>query len=239
MAFGCQGPFVNGTGGWCGCDCKCCPPDDMVQSILLTFGPPAPAPMAAGEYTANHHLNLPGPPQEMPEFDTSPIVSENMRFVFGAPGPLCSVPCEAFNVIIKPGPVNPLCGFQVINGNIIAVGNGFVTADPLTHTIPDCGTIQILINGQVPPVLVADGQLITVTLMYLDPWNEFCCACVELVQVPGMYLRAIEKGKLFKYAMVGKKPKINPLTGLKMVVIDKAEVRRRIEARMKQLRRKK
>jgi len=239
MATGCQGPFVNGTGGWCGCDCKCCPPPDMVEAVLITYGPPPPVPMASREYTTEYeNLELPGPPQDMPEFDMEPIMSKDRRFVFGGPGSTCSVPCTTFTVTLEPGGPTPVCGFQVNNGNIIAVGNGTVTVTPLTKDVPDCGTIKILVNGQTPPVFVNDGAGISVTLEYEDPWNSFCCACVEISEVPAMYLRAIHKGRLFRHAMVGNKYKIDPRTGLNIIVIDKAELKRRIETRRRQLRRK-
>jgi hypothetical protein len=244
MATGCQGPFVNGSGGWCGCDCRCCPPEDMITCVLIVYGPPPeqPMPMTQGSFTADHGLELPGPPQEMPSFER-PSLSFDGRFIFGGPAQTCSVPCEAFNVRVTPGGPTPLCGFQYTNGEIIAVGNGHVTADPIDRDVPGCGTLKVQINGQDPPVFVNDGGVITVTLFYEDPWNSFCCECIEILEVPGCYqmamLRPMGMRGLLKRSMKAGKPRINPTTGLPMIVMDKKEIIRRLQQRQANLRRHK
>lgn len=237
MATGCTGPFVNGTGGWCGCNCKCCPPADMVTSVTVVFGPPPPLPLAETTQRSNYahkDLNLPGPPQEIPSFDNKAILSKDKRFLFGGPSMACSVPCNTWSILLTPAAPAPVCGFQVHDCVIKAVGNGWVQATPSTYVVPDCGTIKVEINGLDSPVYVTDGSIITITLTYTDPWNIWCCACVEVCPTAGMSVMS-----LLRYKTTSGKQRIDPETGLPIVVIDKAELLRRVIERRQRLRRKK
>ncbi len=216
----------------------------MVTAVTVVFGPPAPS-MAAEdlpqeEYTDdNYGLDLPGPPQEMPSFDEPQPISHDKGFLFGGPSRTCSVPCATWDVILTPATGNtPLCGFQVHDCNIIAVGNGNVMATPVTHDVPSCGTIKVQINGMDPPVFVTDGSTITVSLVYQDPWNVWCCACIEVCPHAMLGMMGIMKS-LLRYKTGKGKVKLDPKTNRPIIVIDKKELMRRIIERRQRLRRKK
>lgn len=70
-----------------------------------------------------------------------------------------------------------VCCIEYNGGTFRAVGNGYVditfSQPPPTGT---CGTFEVLINGQVPPVYVTDGTILTITVNSEDP---VCCPCSQ------------------------------------------------------------
>ena len=244
---GCQGPFKRGSGGVCGCDCKCCPPPCCCLvsvffdcgsdvSIINPDGCPSVTPVASlwGD------LNLPSPPQEIPEFTHEPIASPDFKFTLGSKSASCSVPCETVCVPVSCGGITPCCCIEIVDGILLAVGNGFVTA-PATISLPDCDPLTVLINGFPPPVFVCDCDPIVVTLI---SGNE-CCCCNQIgvlcspCPAPVGYHRPIRPLWRRKVDPRLGKTKINPKTGRPILVLDKMELARRLIARQKKLQRRK
>jgi len=252
MNTGCQGPFCHGTGGWCGCNCKCCPPPccpvitvffdcGAPQSTAnpggCVFSPPV-MPMAWSEIS----VPLPAP---IPEFSQKPIISEDKRFMFGAGVSNCSVPCQTICVELKCGGLGmPCCCLELIDGKILSVGNGYVTA-PATVEIPGCLTATVLINGLPPPVFVQDCQEVIVTLVT----NNDCCTCEQVdakcgtCPIPILTFASsfAKNNPLWKRKIDARsgKTKINPKSGKPILGIDKNELIKRILNRMKKSRRRK
>lgn len=242
MATGCQGPFCHGTGGWCGCNCKCCPPPccPVVSArFQCVLNPPCPPAMAEDIVWQD---GLPEPPQPMPTFDKKPIFSKNKNFLFGGPFPTStSLPVQAICVPIFPGSPG-VCCFEVINGGIVAVGNGYVNAPTSIVADNGCNNYKVKINGKVPPVWVNDCDPIVITL---EP-VETCCVC-QLVDIScgpcqnNIGMLYLPQNRLWKKLInrSNNKIRINPETGLPYIYIDKAELLRRIIERRQKLRRKK
>lgn len=373
MATGCQGPFCHGTGGWCGCNCKCCPPPccpvvsvrfqcvlnppctvsvcccpDPVPDTLhmkISLGTPAGCPplnnltwqivydsvnewwygettvmsdpgcgpqvlvkltmtlkcnisciweatltidnpvtsitffptvvscnplhlqvaswtlpgcpLCSGASTTSFDItanapspfmmgqdNLPGPPQPMPKFDKKPIFSKKKNFLFGGPFPTStSLPIQPVCVPISTAGAQPgVCCFEIIDGGIVAVGNGYVNAPTSIVSDNGCDSYNVKINGQTPPVWVNDCQAVVVTL---EPVNS-CCVCEFLDLSCGpceasATMLYLPQSRLWKKLVnrSNNKIRINPETGLPYVYIDKAELIRRVIERRQKLRRKK
>lgn len=379
MATGCQGPFCHGTGGWCGCNCKCCPPPccpvvsvrfqcvenppcppcpladlpdtlcieimepesgclcgggvgnltrvpgtniwtgtipntngtdtcnwpdlnatfsfcecnpadpdtDTFSLVVDNLGCSSPETVAAepvlscgnDPFEAIFDVNfdcvgadcdgavmikvyecpigllaLPGPPQPMPKFDKKTIMSKNRRFLFGGPFPTStSLPIQPVCVPLVPGggsamfgglfgdPLPGVCCFEIIDGQIIAVGNGYVNAPASITADNGCEAYTVLLNGQTPPVWVNDCEPITVTV---TP-DDSCCVCefidIQCGPCDGMGMLYAPSNRLWKKVVsnTNKKVKINPKTGLPYIYIDKTELLRRVVARRQHLRRRK
>lgn len=189
--------------------------------------------------TPNYELKLPDPPQTMPEFDMTPIMSKDRRFLFGGPAQTCSIPCTTYDVNLIPNSVLPVCGFQVNNCIIKAVGNGWVNISPnYVLDIPNCGKVDVLVNGLPSPVYVTDGSIIDISLYYEPGWNADCCSSIIACPVKCLSAQSMVKN-LLRYKMKEGKMRINPETGLPIVVIDKKELLRRIIERRQKSRRKK
>lgn len=237
MRTGCQGPFCHGTGGWCGCNCKCCPPPCCnVISVYFECGSTATETNPDGCETVNlwDHLDLPGPPQDMPSFTNERIISKDGKFVFGATAGDCSVPCETVCVPVTVGPTMPACCLELLAGRIYSVGNGYVTApatiDPNNGIYPyDCQLYNVKLNGQEPPIFVNDCEEIIVTL---EPVSE-CCECTQV----DIRCAPCSSVALFTKKMVDGNVKLNPKTGKPYVYLNKKELMRRLKLRREQLRR--
>lgn len=247
---GCEGPFKNGTGGWCGCNCKCCPPPCcQIISVYFQCGAPLTPENPYGcdfeESCASFTPMSCDPPlsfmpPQIPKFNLKPIVSEDKKFTLGGGSTTCSVPCDTVCVEVYCGGILPCCCLQLIGGIIYAVGNGYVTA-PSTVEIPGCGEANVLLNGMTPPIFVLDGEIVTVTLTF-DPEYPECCCCCEQIDIDcspcsGAFAN---KQSLWKRKVDPRtgKTKINPKTGKPMIVINKKELIKRVISRIRSSRRK-
>lgn len=271
MQTGCQGPFVNGTGGFCGCDCKCCPPTcckiisvffqcgadfsmdnpdgckfsmsllSLTEDPLLAECGPFPnleAPISLIWADLVSHIPIP----ELPKFHTEPILSEGGQFRLGGGSVPCTVPCKNICVEVTcGGGPTPCCCLQLTDGKIISVGNGYVTAPTTVPIDNDCTEGTVFLNGMAPPIFVNDGQQITVTV---TPQDTDCCECqqtdIQCAPCP-MSMGFASKGfPLWKRKTDSRtgKIKINPKTGLPIIVINKAELKRRILERTSSSRRR-
>ena len=341
---GCAGPFVNGVGGWCGCNCKCCPPpgspgatatmyfrccssggscqqpcsNDSFECTVTTPGPdpctyfngtftltwdetkccywcdtinttwclslypsgweldfgggnidpatgnaynvtvaaytssdtscdssitltkfqgggscwealPASITFTGGSSSkptpnAYRDVQLPEWDQKIPSFTEPRPVSPDGTFVLGDNG---SIPCEVIPVEVKCASVDGCCGLQTINGKIVAVGNGYVTATTPISADNGCGEYDVTLNGATPPVWVNDGDIITVELISTGSG----CTCTPI----GTEIKPIVRlWKKLTDRRTGKM-KINPKTGKPRIVLDKGELLRRIQLRQERL----
>lgn len=243
MNTGCQPPYCHGTGGWCGCNCKCCPPPCCpIIAVYFECGSYCAAPTMLNAQipsgTPWDKLPIQGLPQsELPEFDPNPILSENGRFSFGDSP--CSIPCETRCVELFCGGFGmPCCCLELLNGKIYSVGNGYVDANETIILQEECGNAgTVLINGQPPPVFVQDCEEIIVTIVPDDP---SCCSCTQVdVQCAPCSLMA-NKSPLWKRKIDPRtgKTKVNPTTGKPFIVMDRFELKKRVLARINQLKRR-
>jgi hypothetical protein len=245
MNTGCSGPFCHGKGGWCGCNCKCCPPPCCpVIAVFFDCGAPQTPqnpqgcvfspPMSAWD---DIQVPLPAP---MPEFSRKPIVSDDKRYAFGQSVSNCSVPCETICVELRCGGSDkPCCCLELLNGKIFSVGNGYVTA-PSTVSIPGCETADVYINGFPPPVFVNDCEEIHVTIVT----ENDCCQCQQIdatCSLCPVSLRYARQKPLWSRKVDARtgKMKINPKSGMPIITINRTELIKRIFTRIKMLRRKK
>lgn len=253
MKTGCQGPFVNGTGGFCGCNCKCCPPTCCpFVAVYFDCGSAAtpenpsgctfPMSLAPRENPLWTDLTPQLPTPELPEFNNDPILSKDGRFRLGTGSVPCSVPCSNICVELTcGGGETPCCCIQIKDGKILSVGNGYVTAPTTIPIDNDCTEATVFLNNMPPPIFVNDGQEIIVTLM---PMDAECCECrqteVLCAQCPKPMGFANKLYPLLQRKTDKRtgKIKINPKTGLPLITINKAELVRRILARTQKSRRR-
>ena len=258
MQTGCQGPYVNGTGGFCGCNCKCCPPECCkVISVYFDCGSPYDAvdapdgctvscapfllPMRiSNEQLANsswENLALPTPTPELPEFSNLPIISKDGKFQLGTGCVPCTIPCSNVCVELRCGGGDtPCCCLQLISGKIYSVGNGYVTAPTTVAIESSCEYATVYLNGMPPPIFINDGEEIIVTLIPID---ETCCKCcqvdVKCAPCPmamGFASRQIPLWIRKTDKLTGK-TKINPKTGLPLLAINKRALIQRMKERAK------
>lgn len=247
MNTGCQGPFCHGKGGFCGCNCKCCPPP-CCPCIMVYFQccPPPTLGVSPGELSSpvttwdNLPLEIPIP--ELPGFNSTPIFSTDKRFTLGFESVTGSCPCETVCVKIKCGGFDlPCCCLELLDGIIYSVGNGYVTA-PTTVIIPECGEATVYINGSPPPVFVNDCEPIVVTLVVTLVVDSPCCA-TECQQIEAICTPCdsplMVKTPLWKRQIDLRtgKTKINPNTGKPIIVISKRELMKRVLDKIKQSKR--
>lgn len=163
----CVPPYCHGTGDWCGCNCRCCPPP-CCDLIRLTYH--------CGSHTSGCGLGeesfecvCDGPVlggftelAEFPTFDQEAFLfslkdNELAAQLFGGPSSVpCSVPCQPIYVdLITDG-----CCLEILGGTIYAVGSGIVSASIAAS--PDCGfcgangpTISTDCCGEIPEILAA------------------------------------------------------------------------------------
>lgn len=251
MSTGCQPPYCHGTGGFCGCNCKCCPPPCCpVISVYFQCCQPMPLELTQSAATSLAWDNLPlnGPILEkLPEFSEEPIISEDGNFSlgFGSGPPSC--PCVTTCVELQCGGFGmPCCCLELLDGVIYSVGNGYVTA-PTTVNVPGCGEATVLINGLPPPVFVNDCDIIVVTLMVIvtDPP---CCTSqcyqidVQCSPCPSPMAMAGDSPRtpLWKRKIDPRtgKTKINPNTGRPIITVSKSELLKRVIKRINQSKRR-
>lgn len=254
MRTGCQPPYCHGTGGFCGCNCNCCPPPccpviaayfdcGALRSPLNPAGCDFPTPFAAT--WDNLHLQTPVP-DELPDFNNNPIFSADGDFTLGCGSVPCSIPCRTVCVELRCGGMGmPCCCLELLDGVIYAVGNGYVTA-PTTVDMGDCGIGTVLINGLPPPVFVEDCEIITVEIvtqiLTIDAGSCPCmcrCTLIDLQCAPCFTPMAMTK-PLWKRKVDARtgKTKLNPNTGKPIIVIDKNELMKRIKKRLQGRRKK-
>lgn len=241
MNTGCQGPYCHGTGGFCGCNCKCCPPPCCpVISVYFQCCPPPSSGLTSQPAPATSWDNLPVDipiAKELPDFTSKPIFSEDKRFILGLGSNPPSCPCETTCVELQCGTNLPCCCLELLGGIIYSVGNGYVTA-PSTIEVPNCGMANVFINGLSPPVFVNDCEEINVSLVVTD----MSCCPTQCVQIEALCspcpLMMTAKTPLWRRKIDARtgKTKINPTTGKPIILLNKAELIKRVLSRKKKSR---
>lgn len=136
----------------------------------------------------------------------------------------------------------PCCCLELLAGKIYSVGNGYVTA-PTSVSVSGCGEALVYINGSPPPVFVSDCEEITVTIELI---NQTCCTVCQQIDVqcapcePMAMTMAMTKTPLTRRKIDPRtgKTKINPNTGTPIIVINKNELIRRVEDRIRRSQRR-
>lgn len=257
MKTGCVPPYCHGTGGFCGCNCRCCPPPCCpVIAVYFDCGalrtqdnPAGCDPPTSFAETAWSNLELEFPAPELPDFSDKPIFSADGSFTLGCGSVPCSIPCRTVCVELKCGGFGlPCCCLELLGGKIFSVGNGYVTAPTTIDMGGGCGIGTVLINGSPPPVFVNDCEEITVELITeiftIDSGSCPCiCKCtqVDIQCTPCFTPMAMSKAKPFWKRKVDPrtgKTKINPNTGQPIIVISKKELMKRVLMRIKKSKRR-
>ena len=173
----CTPPLCNGTGGWCGCNCNCCPPSGCCTTVTQEFKCGTPyadyegtpndgcqcttAPFWAGLQLAEGELSIP-----MPNFSFD--AEDEDEFVWALTNG-CSIPCATVSVTIS----TTGCCLQVVGSTITVVGSGTVSASGGTGGPASCGTITVNVNGTPGSAVLNNCDTVTITLTSA----ESCCTC--------------------------------------------------------------
>jgi hypothetical protein len=173
----------------------------------------------------------------IPDFELKPILSEDKQFSLGDFALACSVPCETVCVEVRCGGIRPCCCLELLNGKIIAVGNGYVTAQPTNISFPECGDLTVLINGQPPPVFVRDCEEVKITIETGDSGSPDQCCCCEQIDIKCGRCPTSSRTSLWKRKIDTRTGQvtINPKTGKAAIYIDKQELIKRIIDRNRKL----
>lgn len=193
----CVPPYCLGTGGWCGCNCKCCPPSPCyatytyvydcgtLESEWYTGGGPnfgCPCPPFVP-------FRAPTMPIEFPDFNYRLLQEDESGFVFAqsSSDPACIIPCAAHNIVLN----TTGCCLYGSGFSFTAVGSGTVTLSPCPNT--PCGTFTCDINGGGASVSVSDCDVVDVTI---TPPSANCCDCC-LTGIFKMNKKAFTSSKFF------------------------------------------
>jgi hypothetical protein len=190
MTTACVPPFSRGVGGWCGCNCKCCPPP-CCSVITVKFecgtpfnqwgGPDPDLGCTCATQTPLLARNVPKP-IEMPTFSFEPIISEDEQFVFAlgggssVPGS-CTVPCSTITLTLT---TTGCCLELTSDNNVYTVGAGTVTATLSTQG--GCTPLTPLVNGTPNSVYLSDGVLVTADIQVGTAPPANCCLCCQVSQ---------------------------------------------------------
>lgn len=196
--------YANGTGGWCGCNCNCCPPQPLYSTVTVVFcvGTPAsdwagPLPDLGCDCGPVHEItkvglrskNLPAL-QAMPAFGQEDFLgSDDGLFVFALSAGGC-IPAHTVTVTYSTTGL----GFWVSGTTIYAVGGGTVTAVADTASIVGCGTLTPLVNGSPSTATVSDGDTITPGLLNSD--STYGCTVCEEGFTPVSMMKALQLGEI-------------------------------------------
>ncbi len=251
MRTGCQPPYCHGTGGFCGCNCNCCPPPCCpVISVYFDCGTPYNDPdnlagchFDAMPFATTAWDNLEIQPQvspDLPNFSDTPIFSENGDFTLGCGSVPCSIPCSTVCVEVECGGFGmPCCCLELLDGKIYSVGNGYVTA-PTTIDVGGCGIAYVYLNGSPPPIFVNDCEEIVVTISgFTVAFGSCPCPCrceqIDIKCSPCVTPMAMAAKPLWKRKIDPRtgKTKLNPNTGRPIIVINKKELMKRVLKRIK------
>ena len=132
----------------------------------------------------------------------------------------------------------PCCCLELLDGIILSVGNGYVTA-PTNVSAGQCGNALVYINGSPPPVFVEDCEPIEVTLVLTDGTCCTTCSPIDIACAPCPITSFAARKPLFKRKVDLRtgKVKLNPNTGKPIIVLNKTELLKRIKHRMGQSKR--
>lgn len=179
-------PYCHGTGGWCDCNCRCCPPDPCCSSITVRFecgttqgswdGPPPNNGCPCGVGTSFRVAGA-SAPVDFPEFSYEPLASDDGEFVFALANG-CSIPCATVSVTVT----TTGCCLELLGNTIYVIGNGTVSASISGSADPLCGTLTAKINGGSDSEFLNDCEIVSVTL---ENSEGECCSCCEIDKTCG------------------------------------------------------
>ena len=190
----CNPPYCLGSGSWCACNCKCCPPSPCYASWKYTYE----CGTAFGEWYTGGGTDLgcvctfsfraPTMPIEFPDFSYRQLLEDENGFVFaqgGAPGtdPACIIPCANHEIVLS----TTGCCLYGSGFSFTAIGAGTVSLSPCPTSVCS-GNFTCDINGGGSSVSVSDCATVTVTI---TPPSANCCSCC-LVHSAGTIKKVIQ-----------------------------------------------
>lgn len=176
----CTPPYCLGTGDYCGCNCKCCPPNPCYTSwtyIYLCGSSISeyPAGCDCTPITSVPAMKNPGPSLgvdfpdfDFPEFKDAEENGTEKKFTFSVGGGGCSIPCSTTVITLT----TTGCCLYGSGFSFIAVGAGTVTLSGCGEACE--GQFVCSINGQGTSVNVADCDPVSVSI---SPPSSSCCSC--------------------------------------------------------------
>lgn len=222
----CNPPFERGTGGWCGCNCGCCPPCPCYIQIVYRF--------LCGSSNIEYpeagcncpEIAFKKTDEEFPDFPDFNLQNETFNFNVDdrmlnilQTTSVCSIPCETIDITIS---FDGCCLEQITAGSdcYYAIGSGTITATAANACEQD---FQIKINGtDIGAGYPAnDGELLCIQIT--PPTEQTCCSCclvdkIEtlLPQCPNTALSMIKR---------------NTITGISKTFLNRKELAKRIQSR--------
>ena len=190
----CTPPLCHGTGGWCGCNCNCCPPNPCYTSWTYIYlcgtdtgswdGPPPNAGCDCANITispiGNSPFRAPALSVDFPEFEYPKILEEkgyvfgleeipniSSGYVFALDTQSCSIPCETVTVTLS----FTGCCMYGSDFSFDAVGSGTVSISCDSSSV--CGPFSCSVNGS-SSAYVSNCDPISVSIV---PTVESCCGC--------------------------------------------------------------
>ncbi|RTK93309.1 MAG: hypothetical protein EKK64_10390 [Neisseriaceae bacterium] len=176
----CTPPYCLGTGGFCDCNCNCCPPDPCYDAWNYVFH--CGTPIASWEGPINQGCDC--PPSGLgltsnslginfPKFDTKEFEFSLKEDTVSALTSVCSIPCESTTVRIT---TSGCCLYFIDIFHFKAVGAGIITAN---FPVVCDSNFQILVNNVdiSGGLSVADCTDLYITI--IPPANECCSCCLK------------------------------------------------------------
>lgn len=199
----CCRPFARGVEGTAECECQqcfidccnpTCPPPCTCETVTIIYQCGESESACNPDGCSNIPIECEAPCQltalqlqpsvreiqnqyldgfpEFPEFSKDFMqVEAQSEFVF-ALDDCCSIPCSQLTVTVSSG--EGMCGLELDGCSIFAIGPGTVSASIAGDLPPECGVLQVLVNGNPDFATVADGDSIFVTL---DLTEGECTSC--------------------------------------------------------------
>jgi hypothetical protein len=191
----CKPPYYMGTGGYCGCNCKCCPPlcykkwtyvylcgtnNTQWQGIGNAQGCDCPSgasfalPLKENKFTKNlPSLEIDFPDFEYPQletfsFDLDEEENSKQKVSALALNSACTIPCTTVTITVT----TTGCCLYGSGFSFNAVNSGIIS---ISGCLDTCGEpFGCSINGNGTSTFVGDGGAIDVII---SPPSSYCCSC--------------------------------------------------------------
>ncbi len=177
----CNPPYCLGTGGFCNCNCYCCPPTPCYTSWTYTYL----CGTSSGYWDANvtpdescdcspMPFRAPSLNVEFPQFEYPQVLTDD-GYVFALDVASCSIPCTTYTITLT---TTGCCLYPYWN-NVYGNGLIFTAIGAGNISLSGCGSacsgsFQCKINNNTGTVTVADcGQVI----VEITPPAASCCTC--------------------------------------------------------------
>lgn len=176
----CNPPFCLGTGGWCGCNCGCCPPCPVYKRIkysLYCGGLEAPAPPCQADFIdpcSGNPVNC----VDTIDCSTPSFRNTSGNEVEAQAGYTCEQDSSSDNIELildfdGCGVAGANCGKGL---DFVVVGEGTVTTNGRigVNCTNYSSTAYLTLNGVENSLAVEDCDVLTVALNW---FGDICCGC--------------------------------------------------------------